>query len=131
MTIWYKIKNRVRGFTYFFFFLFSYFEFFCCWWWWWCCLLFIVWGFFCRYFSITKMFFRVQNNVFICIAFVVKIFKNEKWAFGLSVMKIDKGSKDKIDHLFSKFANFSEKLAFFTPWYAHVRFCERTKWIVP
>lgn len=79
------------------------------------CLLFEV--FFVVIFLSQKYFFvfNVQNNVLICIAFVVKIFKNEKWAFGLSVMKIDKGSKDKIDHLFSKFANFSEKLAFFTP----------------
>ena len=80
-----------------------------------CCLLFE--AFFVVIFLSQKYFFvfNVQNNVFICIVFVVKIFKNEKWAFGLSVMKIDKSSKDKIDHLFSKFASFSEKLSFFTP----------------
>ena len=74
-------------------------------------------AFFVVIFLSQKYFFvfNVLNNVFICIAFVVKIFKNEKWAFVLSVMKINKGSKDKIDHLFSKFPNFSEKLSFFTP----------------
>ena len=71
-------------------------------------------AFFVVIFLSQKYFFvfNVLNNVFLCIAFVVKIFKNEKWA---SVMKINKGSKDKIDHLFSKFPNFSEKLSFFTP----------------
>lgn len=76
------------------------------------CLLFEV--FFVVIFLSQKYFFvfNVQNNVLICIAFVVKIFKNEKWAFGLTVMKIDKGSKNNRNHSISTFAQFSEKLTF-------------------
>lgn len=101
--------------------------------------LFIIWGSFCPcYFNITKIIFcvwcalfNVQNNVSMCIAFAVKKFKNEKWAFGLIVMKTDKDSKNSRDHSFSTFKKFSLKLTFLTHWYAHVRLCECTKWITP
>ena len=76
---------------------------------------------------LSLLFFLYKNNFFVfnvhCLmckimflyAFVAKIFKNKKCAFGLTVIKIDKGSKNNRNHSFSTFAKFSEKLTFFTP----------------
>ena len=41
---------------------------------------------------------------------------------------LDQGSALR-DYSFSKYAKFSEKLSFFTPWYA--QYCVRTKWMTP